>query len=143
MTRLLLSSMALRSGRTRLLLGLFFAAGVFVLGSAAVVVGGVAADPDRDAAVSIAFAVARDRGEAAPVVIAAQRSDAASLRSSGHEVPATLSGQVWFVTLRGSFDVGKRPPSGPFADPSYGRGMYSRLEVVVQDGLVMATNSYR
>jgi hypothetical protein len=143
MARLTLSSLALRSGRTRLLLGLFFAVCAFVLGSAAVVIGGVAADPDRDAAVSIAFAVARDRGEAAPVVVAAQRSDVASLRSTGHEVPATLSGQVWLVTLRGSFDVGKRPPSGPFADPSYGRGMYSRLEVIVQDGLVMGTSAYR
>ena len=113
------------------------AAGIFALGSAVVVFGGVAADTDRDGAVSVAFTIARQRGEVAPGVVTAQRSDAAALRASGHEVPAMLSGQLWFVTLRGSFDIGKRPPSGPYADPSNGKGIYSRLEVIVQDGTVV------
>lgn len=103
---------------------------------------GQASDPERDAAVALAFEVARDRGSLTPGVVSVERADAAQLRGRT-EVPMHVRGSVWLVTLSGSFDIGMRPPGGPYADPAAGRGIFSRLEVLIQNGRVVGGNAYK
>jgi hypothetical protein len=115
---------------------------VVVLGSilAAVAFGAVAlsaGDHDRDIAIAAAVKAAHVRGEPNPVLTSAVPADADSLRVTDDGVPVGLRGQVWVVTLSGTFDPVRPAPDGRFV-----KGLFHRAVFYVQNGRVTGGRSF-
>ena len=106
--------------------------------SAGAVLANPSSDPERDNAVSAAFAAARVRGENNPRLESAVADDAANLRAANPEVAPGLKGRVWVITLDGIFAPLKAPPHGDEAAAH----TFHKAVMYIQNGRVVAGFDY-
>jgi hypothetical protein len=116
------------------LLGLVFLVGLGYATSAVTM-----PDPERDAVVAKALVVATERGELSARLVSAEKGDAAAARQAGSDVGVTVSGQIWTVTLSGTFDAAQVAPG---ADPASGKGRYHKLVLYFRDGSIVGGAAY-
>jgi hypothetical protein len=104
------------------------ASGLIAIG--AVTASAPPADPERDSAIAVALATARQRGDANPRIESV--TPGRPTHVAIEDVPTALRGSFHTVTLTGRFDAAKAPPGR-----DVGRGAMAKIVLFIQDGRVV------